>query len=124
MSVNASILKAFVWLAAQEETVPIVAYFPGRMELKPGSPLSSVQGVLQEAGIAYTDLTSCLLEVDPADRFMPHGHYAPQAHAAVARCMLPIVYEALREAAVRQVTTTAGSSPHLTSPALNKLMSN
>jgi len=39
--------------------------------------------------------------VDPDDRFMSGGHYAPAGNAAVARCLLPVVQEALSQAAVR-----------------------
>lgn len=101
VSVNASILKAFVRSAEQAGSIPIVVYFPWKEELDrgdlgiPSSPLPSGKQVLQQAGIAYTDLTSCLLKVNSAERFIPDGHYTPQGHAAVANCLLNVVNEAL-----------------------------
>jgi hypothetical protein len=95
VSVNASILKAFVRSAEQAGAIPIVVYFPGRQELeKPSSSLPRGRRVLQQAGIPYTDPTPCLLEVNPADRSLVH-HYSPQGNAAVAKCLLPVVHEAL-----------------------------
>jgi hypothetical protein len=55
--------------------------------------------MLEQAGITYVDPTPCLLEVDPADRFVG-GHYSPQGNTAVAKC----VYKA-----VKQVLTQASS---------------
>ncbi|MEO6554858.1 MAG: SGNH/GDSL hydrolase family protein, partial [Nitrospiraceae bacterium] len=89
--VNASILKAFVRSAEQAGAAPVVVYHP-----KKGFAAGSLgKQVLQEAGLAYTDPTSCLLELDPADWFIPHGHYTPQGNAAVAKCLLNVVRQAL-----------------------------
>jgi len=99
VSVNASILKAFVRSARQTGAIPIVVYFPAGREAKvagPGSPVPISKRVLQEADIAYTDLTPCLLELNPADRLVPSGiHYSPQGNAAVANCLRNVVNEAL-----------------------------
>jgi len=100
VSVNASILKAFVRSAARAGTIPIVVYFPHR-ELKEGtSRTRSLQPmherVLQEAGIDYTDLTACLLDLPAAERFVSsEGHYSPQANAKVATCLRDVVQEAI-----------------------------
>jgi hypothetical protein len=97
-SVNVAILKAFVRSAAQSGTIPLVVYFPNfATELgRPSSSLPLGKRVLQEANIAYTDLTPCLLELNAADRFVPSGHYfSPQGIAAVANCLRPVVNEAL-----------------------------
>ena len=101
VSLNASILKAFVQSVAQTGTIPLVVYFPGKQEFE--KPSSSPGGrrarrVLQEAGIAYTDPTSCLLGVNPADRFAPGSHYTPEGNAAVAKCLLNVVRQALAQA--------------------------
>ncbi len=95
--VNAAILKDFVRSAAQTGAIPIVVYFPSKNEYtRPNLPLPIVKQVLHEADIAYTDLSSCLLELNPADRFNPKGyHYSPQGNAAVANCLLNVVNEAL-----------------------------
>jgi hypothetical protein len=97
VAVNAAILKAFVRSAEQAGTIPLVVYLPTKHELEnPSAPMLTGRRALQEAGLAYTDPTSCLLEVNPAYRFMPSGpHYSPQGNAAVAKCLLNVVRQAL-----------------------------
>ncbi|MEO6554342.1 MAG: hypothetical protein ABIO96_07330 [Nitrospiraceae bacterium] len=98
VSVNASILKAFVRSAEQAATAPVVVYHPKRaFAVGPSLPLPLGKRVLQEAGLAYTEPTSCLLELDPADWFIPGGHYTPQGNAAVAKCLLNVVRQALAQ---------------------------
>jgi hypothetical protein len=99
VSVNAAILKAFVQSAEQAGTIPLVVYFPEKPEFEePSPPLTRGKRALQRAGITYTDPTPCLLEVNPADRFVPSGrHYSPQGNAAIAKCLLNVVRQALAE---------------------------
>lgn len=96
VSVNTSILKSFLQTAAQDGTIPVAVYLPGRKELRKQRLPRLVNRVLQDVGMAYVDPTPCLLEVNSADRFMPGGHYAPAGNAAVAKCLEPVVQEALR----------------------------
>jgi hypothetical protein len=99
VSVNASILKTFVRSVAETGAIPIVVYFPSGREVKAArhsSPAPISQQVLQEASVAYTDLTPCLMELDPTDRLAPSGaHYSPQGNAAVANCLRDVVDESL-----------------------------
>jgi hypothetical protein len=99
LAVNASILKAFTRSAMQAGTIPLIVYFPNKEELeKPSATLTMGKRVLQEAGIAYTDLTSCLLKVNPDDRFGPASrHYSPQGNASVGNCLHTVVNEALAQ---------------------------
>jgi hypothetical protein len=99
-------MKAFVRAAEQEGTIPVAVYFPGREELE-GS-ISYVERFLHDTGIGYADPTSCLREVNPEERYMPGGHYAPAGSAAVAKCLLPVIQEALRQAAVGPKTAPPG----------------
>ena len=100
VSLNASILKAFVRSATGAGIIPIVVYFP-HGELKENASRTrglqpTHERVLQEAGIDYTDLTTCLLHLDVADRLAPSGgHYSPQANARVATCLRNVVQEAI-----------------------------
>jgi hypothetical protein len=99
VTINTAILKEFVRSAEQGGTTPLVMYFPGRQELEePSSFVPRTKQVLQQAGIAYTDPTSCLLEVNRADRFFPGGHYTPHGNAAVAHCIVHVVRQALAQA--------------------------
>jgi hypothetical protein len=95
-SVNASILKTFVESVEQMGAAPIVVYHPKRA-LDPSSDSSLSSRVLQEAGVAYTEPTSCLRELPPGEWFVPHGHYTPQGNAAVAKCLVNIVRQALTQ---------------------------
>jgi hypothetical protein len=99
VSVNASILKTFVRSAEQSGVVPVVVYHPKRAFDTSGSSYQPLgKRVLQEAGLSYTEPTPCLLELDPADWFIPHGHYTPQGNAAVAKCLVNVVRQALGQA--------------------------
>lgn len=112
VSINAAIMTSYVRAAALEGTIPLVVYLPGRWELERSSSSPTVaERVLHEAGIGYIDPTSCLLEVDPADRYMPGGHYTPTGNAAVAKCLFPVIQEALAQAAVGQDPALADRSP-------------
>jgi hypothetical protein len=93
VSVNASILNAFVRSADQSGATPLVVYHPKR-EVESGM-YSLGRQVLRESGIAYSEPTACLLELNPADWFFSQGHYTPLANAAVAKCLVNIVRQAL-----------------------------
>lgn len=100
LAVNASILKAFVRSTAEAGSIPLIIYFPNKEELEKGnSPMTQGKRVLQEAGVAYTDLTSCLLKVNADDRFGAESrHYSPQGNAAVGKCLHAVVSEVLASA--------------------------
>ncbi|MBK9308221.1 MAG: hypothetical protein IPM58_14340 [Nitrospira sp.] len=94
VSINASILNAFVRSAQEADSIPLVVFLPVRAEL--GQAASTVplgKRVLKQAGIRYVDTTSCLSEVKPSERFMAGGHYSPQGNEAVAHC----VHRAMKE---------------------------
>jgi len=96
-SVNSELMRSFVRLATAEHSIPIVVYLPARKDLRASSPhpegaMGFEQSVLRSAGIAYTDLTPCLLEVSPFDRFVVGArHYSPQANAAIANCLREVL---------------------------------
>jgi len=99
VDVNASILKNFVQSATQAGVIPVVVFFPNKEELERARVSPLTKKVLQQSGIAYTDLTSCLLPLNAADRFVPeHRHYSPQGNALVANCLDKVVNEALGQA--------------------------
>jgi hypothetical protein len=90
MALNREIVRAFLRDARADGALPVVVYFPSRLDfrirLRKPAWTSLAQKMLREAGIPHTDLTDCLVDLDPADRFGP-GHYAPGGNAAVARCL-------------------------------------
>jgi hypothetical protein len=119
-SVNAAILKTFIQSAAQSGAIPLVVYFPHRLELgRPSSSLPLGKRVLHEADIAYTDVTPYLLELNPADRLAPSGeHYSPQGNAVVANCLRTVVNEALTRRPTPKRQATIGRRPVIDAPPL------
>ena len=76
--------------------IPLVVVLPSKVELEEARMSARTQKVLQQSGIVYTDLTSCLLPLNAADRFVPeHLHYSPQSNALVATCLDKVVNDAL-----------------------------
>jgi hypothetical protein len=90
MALNREIVRTFLRDARADGAIPVVVYFPSRLDfrirLRKPAWESLAQTMLRGAGIPHTDLTACLVDLDPADRFGP-GHYAPGGNAAVARCL-------------------------------------
>ena len=90
VALNREIVRAFIRDVRADGSIPVVVYFPSRLDFPHSSPeaawQSLAQTMLREADIPHTDLTACLAGLDPADRFGP-GHYAPGANAAVADCL-------------------------------------
>lgn len=104
VSVNAEIFKAFIRSAKQAGAIPLVVFFPTQKNINErSSHLSLRKRVLELAGIAYIDSTPCLLEVPPSLRFAPDSHYSPQGNAAVAKCLVDAVREALGQPSSRQL---------------------
>ena len=96
LPLNAEILKSFVRSVEQAGSIPLIVYFPTRSTFnQPDSYVPLGKRVLQEAGLPYLDPTACLLEVPLSIRFQPGGHYTTQGNAAVAKCLVDAVREAL-----------------------------
>lgn len=96
VSVNAAILKRFVESVIYRGGIPLIVYFPSRSDFNQlGSYLFLGKRVLQEAGFPHLDPTPCLLEVPLSVRYEPGGHYSPQGNAAVAKCLVDAVREAI-----------------------------
>lgn len=87
-AVNGALLARFVKLARRQGSTPIVVFFPGEWELPPLSELRPgvAVEVLHEQQIPYLDMTGCVLELPPGDRFLS-VHYSPAANSAIARCL-------------------------------------
>lgn len=96
MSVNASILNAFVRSARDAHSTPLIVFLPVQGELeREESYVPLGKRVLKGAGISYVDTTPCLSEVNPAERFMAGSHYSPQGNEAVAQCVHGAMKEVL-----------------------------
>jgi len=93
IATNAAILKTFVRSVKEGGSVPLVVFLPMKMDLgREASYVPLGKRVLEQAGIPYIDATSCVSEVNSADRFL-ENHYSPQGNEAVAKC----VYKAMKE---------------------------
>lgn len=112
VSINAALLKAFVKSATQEGSIPLVVYLPAYGEIEKPRVVSISKQVLERAGIAYVDPTSCLQEVNPSDRFVNKGHYQSQGNAAIAKCLLPAIHQVMEQSAVDGRTVVSPSLPH------------
>lgn len=95
IATNAAILKTFVRSVKDGGAVPLVAFLPMKMDLgREASYVPLGKRVLEEAGIPYIDATSCVSEVNSADRFL-ENHYSPQSNQAVATCVYKTLEESL-----------------------------
>ena len=87
-SLNAEVVRAFVKLAREHGSTPIVAFFPSNPD--PAWAASRAPNVADEVlaakGIRYFDLTGCVEAVPAPDRFVAL-HYSARTNAAVARCL-------------------------------------
>ena len=93
--VNARILTEFVQSAIKVGAIPLIVYLPSRGSWgKKGGNTPLAKKVLQTTGLAYLDPSPCLAQLDPADRYLV-THYSPRSNAAVARCLVEPVREAL-----------------------------
>ncbi|MFO0701725.1 MAG: hypothetical protein U0236_21100 [Nitrospira sp.] len=93
--VNARILTEFVRSATQAGAIPLIVYLPSRGEWGGTSATTPLaKQVLQAAGLPYLDPSPCLAQLDPADRYLV-THYSAQGNAAVAKCLVDPVREAL-----------------------------
>ena len=86
-------------LHVRRGSTPIVVYFPSRSDFvapsKPGAgPRRVAKEVLQANGIPYHDMTGCISNLNPSERFVK-VHYSVVANAAVAKCLEDVIRVAL-----------------------------
>jgi len=99
LATNAEILRTFIRSAEQAGSIPLVVWFPSRSDLqKPHARVSLGRQMLGQTGIPFIDPSPCLLELDPADRFLD-AHYSPQGNTAVANCVYKAIKKTLAHAA-------------------------
>jgi hypothetical protein len=99
-SINGELLRSFVRLARWHGSTPIVVYFPARSDFfLAGTPQAGLTRVAHEVfqayGIRYLDMTDCVSKVNPPERFVTL-HYSPVTNAAIAKCLVNSIGEALR----------------------------
>jgi len=103
-ALNSSLLNAFVDAVHKDGATPLLVYLPSERDFKKKSPwISEGLQILQNAQLEHVDLTSCLKRDSEPNHFITkgeehRGHYTPQANAAVAACLGPIVQDRLGRA--------------------------
>lgn len=97
LSLNKSIIQAFIRSATESGSLPILIYFPSKADFSHPSILPIGKQMLQEVGLPFLDPTPCLLELNPADRFLV-DHYSPAGNIAVAKCLYQSLKDRLGEA--------------------------
>lgn len=97
-AVNGGLLRSFVKAAREQGSTPIVVFFPSMEDLMPESRgrMGIAAEVLRAEGIPYLDMTDCVSDVNPAERFAIL-HYSRIANVAVARCLRDSIREASRK---------------------------
>jgi hypothetical protein len=94
-SVNGAIFHAFLGLARAHGSTPIIVYFPTRLDF--ASPQQGwtrvAREVFQTYGIPLLDMTNCVSQISPAERFVIL-HYSSVTNVAVAKCLRDAIGEA------------------------------
>ncbi len=99
-SINKSIIQAFIRSATESGSLPILIYFPSKADFLHPSILPIGKQLLQDVGLPFLDPTPCLLELNPADRFLV-DHYSPAGNIAVAKCLYQSLRDTLGESPIR-----------------------
>jgi len=100
MFLSQHVLSALVRQVREDGSIPLIVHLPYQFELRKATEIGnkyiplSVQA-LRQAGIDHVDTTGCLLEAKAIDEYMPGEHYSPKAHAAIAKCLEPILRQEL-----------------------------
>lgn len=85
-ALNGELLRTFVRLAREHGSVPLVVFFPSRVDPDHETGLGFARGALQASHVPYLDMTDCVSRVDPGERFAVL-HYSAATNLAVARCL-------------------------------------
>jgi hypothetical protein len=111
-ALNAEIVRAFVRLARERGSIPIVVYFPTRAwEAAPR--WSVAKATLDANRIRYLDMTGCVGAVSPAERFIAL-HYSARTNAAVAGCLRDAIaagFESSDEAGAQKTPSPTAAGP-------------
>jgi len=113
-AVNTELLASFASLAREQNSTPLIVYFPSRGDYSGQDRRAKdpVLAALRERNIEYQNLTSCLGEVGVSHLFIENRpHYSPQGNAAVAKCLVPAVRARLGDPAASPGRPAAGRGP-------------
>jgi hypothetical protein len=108
VGVNAAIFREFIGLASDNGIIPLIAYFPSRLEISQFSRGEQTAGqrIMEEIAVPYVDTTPCVAEAGPEAGYVSNDtHYSPAGNAAVAKCLGATLNEILT------VAQQPGSAP-------------
>jgi hypothetical protein len=97
--INTALALAFLRQATLDGTDPMVVYLPARNDLQghSGATKDIVLDAVKGAGGTALDLTSCIQAIGVDRAFIDERpHYSREGNAAVARCLLPLVFDRLK----------------------------
>jgi len=90
VALNREIVRAFIRDVRAAGSLPMVVYFPSRVDFRQRGRNSAweslAQTMLRRGEIPHLDLTGCVDAVPAAGRF-GQQHYSPRANEAVAACL-------------------------------------
>jgi hypothetical protein len=86
---NAELIRAFARTARQMGSTPLVVFFPTRKWHSANVAWPSPgKETLRASGVPFIDMTACVEQIAPADRFVVL-HYSAATNAAIAKCLQP-----------------------------------
>jgi hypothetical protein len=101
-ALSSALIHRFMESARAAGTVPLVVYFPSRGDfagLDRGLKTRVIDSLATE-GVHVTNITECVRERAAAGLFVASGvHYSGDGNRAVARCLQPLIEQALLESA-------------------------
>jgi hypothetical protein len=83
--VNAALFQAFVRLARERGSIPLIAVMPSDWSLENRGDTRIARSALEASRITYLDLTPCVSQVPAEERFAAL-HYSARTNLAVAHC--------------------------------------
>jgi hypothetical protein len=95
VALNTAVIRAFGREVREAGSLPLVVYLPARADFPSRADRDETLGIFKASGVLSVDLTSCVAEVDPPQRFLKF-HYTPLTNQAVGHCMADAIRSALR----------------------------
>ncbi|MFO0774919.1 MAG: hypothetical protein U0172_09665 [Nitrospiraceae bacterium] len=93
MAVHEKLFQRFDARVRADGAVPVIVILPTAASYDAADtpmPLPESKRVLTQAGVPFLDLTTCLKQVPPAERYVrgAEGHYSKRGNEAIAACLL------------------------------------
>ncbi|MEQ1655999.1 MAG: SGNH/GDSL hydrolase family protein [Nitrospira sp.] len=111
-TINSEILRAFLRAATESEFVPLIVYFPSRTDFLDPSTEPFGAEFIRRSGLPHVNLTGCISGVPLNERFVTGGvHYSASGNAAVAKCLGPLIHEAIQKGTLQRRAKSQERNP-------------